>query len=73
MYFIMLYTTIYAMSLMDPVAHSIAQAETDDDTLKDEMAQQYKMMQSQNRDPQAVPLTWDQKKKQKGIKRFFGK
>lgn len=37
------------------------------------MAQQYKMMQAQSKNPNAPPVAWDQKKKQKGIKRFFGK
>ena len=47
----------------------LAQTETDEETVKDEMAQQYKALQSGG----GAPSTGEQKKKQKGIKRFFGK
>ena len=48
---------------------TVAQNETDEEALKDEMAQQYKMMQ-QNGPQTGEPL---QRKKSKGFKRFFGK
>ena len=43
-----------------------AQSETDEEALKDEMAQEYKQLQRQNADNV-------KKHKNKGIRRFFGK
>jgi len=43
-----------------------AQTETDEEALKDEMAQEYKQLQRQNADNV-------KKHRSKGIKRFFGK
>ena len=44
-----------------------AQTETDEEALKDEMAQQYKMQLQQPMEDKQRP------KQKKGIKRFFGK
>ena len=49
---------------MNNLCISAAQ-ETDEEALKDEMAQRYKALQSGQ--------TTEQRKKQKGLKKFFGK
>ena len=46
----------------------IAQTEVDEEALKDEMARQYKALQTNG-----GAAVYDNKKKHKGIKRFFGK